>query len=296
MTKTLQELAEKAQSAQARREQQQLKRANERGTQQFDLVSVLNSHALMRYPVFSTRYGSQQQQEEPILYYSSDGSVSVEVKGSYGIPNQADANIIRWAISVARQVRTETGVVPEEISTTRYKLLKDLGKTVTGTNYRNLEQSLKVLGGINISGNIFDKNQEFTGTLMEFNYTRDGSGKIDKIVMIFNKNFRQHLQRDESVLTIPGEVLVSNNPLQIRLIEVARCHIGRKPKWEVRLTKLMSLCYEKRRSKYEFKRAVKKTRLPYSVEFRKSADSNDEVVVFQPSVEIKALDSAYSQT
>lgn len=227
MTKTLQELAEKAQSAQARREQQQLKRANERGTQQFDLVSVLNSHALMRYPVFSTRYGSQQQQEEPILYYSSDGSVSVEVKGSYGIPNQADANIIRWAISVARQVRTETGVVPEEISTTRYKLLKDLGKTVTGTNYRNLEQSLKVLGGINISGNIFDKNQEFTGTLMEFNYTRDGSGKIDKIVMIFNKNFRQHLQRDESVLTIPGEVLVSNNPLQIRLIEVARCHIGR---------------------------------------------------------------------
>ncbi|MEL6442480.1 MAG: replication initiator protein A [Cyanobacteria bacterium J06621_8] len=288
--KTLEELAEEAQSAQARREQEQLQRANERGAQQFDLVSVLNSHALMRYPMFTSISRSQKQQEEPILYYSSDGSVSVEVKGNYGIPNQADANIFRWAISAARQIRTETGAIPKEISTTRYHLLKVLGKAISGANYRNLEHTLKVLGGIQMSGNIFDKNQEFTGSLIEFSYTRDASGEIDRIVMAFGEKFRQHLQKDESVLTIPGEVLVSNNPLQIRLIEVARCHMGKKLKWEVGLTKLMNLCYEKRRSKYEFKRAVKKTHLPYSVEIRKSTSSKDEVVVFQPTADKKTLD------
>ena len=289
MVKSLRELADKAESAQVLREQEQLARANELGSEPFDLPSVLNSHVLMRYPLFSIRYASQEQQLEPIMYYSSDGQVSVEVKGNYGIPNQADANVIRWVISMARQIRVETGVIPEEICTTRYRLLKDLGKTISGGNYRNLEQTLKVLSGVQISGNIFNKNEEFTGSLVEFSYTRDVSGQPDKIRMTFSKTFRKHLQEEGSVLSLPGEVLVSNNPLQIRLIEVVRCHMGRSRKWQVGLTKLMALCYEKKRSKYEFKRAIKKTEIPYDVEFRKSLNRKGDVVIFQPKVKNLAL-------
>ena len=278
---TVHQIAQRVKKAEEARQKQQLQKANQLGSQPFDLVSVLNSHALMRLPVFSTRYSRQGQRTEPIFYSSHDGSVTIEVNGNYGIPNQSDGNIIRWAISVARQIRAKTGFIPEEISTTRYNLLKTLGKSINGANYRNLEHSLKVLGGLQISGNIFSKDKEFTGTLVEFDYTRDGSGEIDKIVMTFGKNFRKHLQQEESVLSIPGQILTSINPLQIRLTEVVRSHMGRSKKWEIGLEKLMLLCAEDKRSKYEFKRVVRKTKIPYRVDFRKSSTSKEDIAVFR---------------
>ena len=276
--KRAKELELKAEREENNQRQMKLKLANELGSQVVDLTQILNSHSLMRYPIFSTRYARQGYQTEPIRYQSSDGTVKFEISGMFGVPNQVDGNIIRWAISNARRILSQTGVMPEELVTSRYRLLKVMGKATSSKNYKNLESALKRLSGMHVSGNVFNKNEKFAGTLVSFSYTYDNLGQIDRVKMVFHKDFRDHLEQQKSVLALDDGILTSVNPLEIRLKELVRVGMGASPKWEISLNKLQPLCADTREMRY-FKRAIKGLKLPYSLSFRKSANG-DEIAVF----------------
>lgn len=278
LKKRARELELEADRKESEQRQMKLKLANQLGSQVVDLTRILNSHCLMRYPIFSIRYPRQGYQTEPIRYQSSDGKVSLEVTGIFGIPNQVDGNIIRWAVSNARRILNQTGIMPEELVTSRYRLLRVMGKAINGNNYHNLELALKRLSGMHISGNVFNKNEKFAGTLVSFSYTYDDAGQIDKVKMVFHKDFRDHLQQQKSVLALDNEILTSINPLEIRLRELVRVGMGVSPKWEISLKKLQPLCADTREMRY-FKRAIKSLKIPYRLSFRKSANGG-EVAVF----------------
>ena len=259
-------------------QKRQLKLANQLGTQVISLSRFVNAHNIMRLPLFSTKYSRNGRRTEPIRFVSKNGSIAFEVKGVSGIPSQVDANILRFAISKARKIRQQVGIIPEKIEVTRYELLKALGKKDSGGNYKSLEKSIECLGGMRIKGNIFRKDEIFTGSLLSFSHTYKEDGKIDKIKIFFNSELRSHLQKEKSVLAIPNEILISTNALKIRIMELVQAGMGHQQRWAVRLRHLRELCAYSRQTKF-LKHDIKRLELPYHLSFNKTIDG-DQVVIF----------------
>ena len=281
MEKTLKQRAEELQSQYDRnlasKRERQLKMANALGARTIYLPRYVNSHDIMRLPIFSTKYARNGRQNESIVFVSQNGEVYFEVAGAKGIPSQVDANILRYAISKGRKVRQKVGVMPEQIETSKYELLRILGRNDSKSNYMALEKSLQCLSGMQITGNIFDRDKIFTGSLVSFFYTNKDKRK-DTIQIVFNPIFREHLDKEENVLLIPDEILTSTNALKIRLIELVRVGMGTKKQWSIRLSYLRELCVYSREVKY-LKRDIKGLDLQYAVSFTKT-DDRDQIVLF----------------
>lgn len=263
---------------QAQDEEQRLKLANELGCQVISLPGYVNSHDIMRLPIFSTKYARNGRQLDPIFFISQNGDIKFEVAGTKGIPSQVDANILRYAISKGRRIRRKVGIMPEQVETTRYELLKVLGRNDSKSNYVALEKTLQCLSGMQITGNIFERDKVFTGSLVSFIYTSKPSKKRDKIQIVFNPTFREYLEKENAVLRIPDEILTSTNALKIRLLELVKAGMGGKYHWSIRLSYLRKLCVYAREVKY-LKREIKNLDLPYRVSFQKT-DDGDQVVSF----------------
>ncbi len=257
---------------------QQRKVANELGTQIISFSQFVNSHNIMRLPIFSTKYVRNGRRTEPICYSSQDGTVAFTVKGASGIPDQADANVLRYAISKARRVRRKIGVMPERVDVTRYELLRALGKSDSGNSYKKLEKTLECLAGMQLTGNVFRKDEMFTGTLVAFSYTYKANGQIDKIRIAFNEDFREHLEKEKAVLAIPSEILRETNALRIRIMELVQAGMGYDARWAVKLKYLRELCAYTRQMKF-LKQDLKKLKLPYHLTFTKAANG-DQVIIF----------------
>jgi len=272
------ELKSKEKVRQREEKKKKFKIANELGEEVVSLSRFVNSHNIMRLPLFSTKYVRNGRRTKPIIFNSQDGSVAFEVNGANGIPDQADGNIIRYAISKARKIRRRIGVTPQRVDVTRYELLKALGRATSGKNYRKLEESLKCLAGMQITGNVFAKDSIYTGTLVSFQYTKTPDSKVDKIRIIFNPKLHEHLEQEKAVITIPNEILMETNALRIRLMELVQAGMGYKDKWMMKLSYLKKLCVYDRELKY-FKRDITRLELPYVLTFIKG-DNRQQVVVF----------------
>ena len=255
-----------------------LKIANERGSQVISLSRFVNSHNIMRLPLFSTKYVRNGRRTKPIVFNSQDGSVSFKVSGANGLPDQAEGNIVRYAISKARKIRRGVGVLPEYVEVTRYELLTALGRTTSGKSYKRLEDSLECLAGMQVTGNVFGKGSMYTGTLVSFEYTKTKNGRVDKIRIIFNSKLHKHLEEEKAVLAIPNEILFETNALRIRLLEVIQSGMGYQGKWMMKLSYLKELCAYDRELKY-FKRDIGLLKLPYRLSFVKG-ENKEQIAVF----------------
>jgi hypothetical protein len=260
----------------------QEEKAFEMAISPISITRYRNAQNFMRLPLFSTKYARNGRQMAPIQYTSQDGSVAMEVTANskYGLPDQVDGNILRYAVSKAREIKMKTGVVPPGIEETRYKLLRVLGMDDCAKSYQWLEGALDRLSSAHYKGNFFSKDILFTGALLSFSYSYDDEGEIEKVAIAFNPVVRAYLQNDKSVLAIDGEILLSRSPLRIRLMELVQVHIGDSSEWSVKLDHLRGLCYSQRSLKH-FKVDLKGTDLSrYTLSFSKARDGK-QLVTFQ---------------
>lgn len=267
---------------------QKLKLANELGSQVISLSRFVNSHNIMRLPLFSTKYVRNGRRTKPIVFKSQDGSVSFKVSGANGLPDQAEGNIVRYAITKARKIRREVGVMPQYVEVTRYELLTALGRATSGKSYKKLEESLQCLAGMQITGNVFAKDSLYTGTLVSFQYTKTEDDKVDKIRIIFNPQLHEHLEEEKAVLAIPNEILFETNALRIRLMEIVQSGMGYQSKWMMKLSYLRELCVYDRELKY-FKRDINRLDLPYDLSFMKGGN-REQIAVFARRINTKTIE------
>lgn len=280
------------------------KQADELGQQSVSITRYRNGASIMRFPLFSTKYanGSNGRQQEGIRYSDSANGIHFEVtpNAQYGMPDQVDGNILRVIISKAREIHYTVSVCPSNLALTRCELLRALDISLGGKNYEDLHDRLDRLAGTQYKGNIFYKDEIFTGTLFSFSYptTNDPNGVVN---INLNHNFKEYLDQDKAVLAISDEILKLKSPLEIRLRELIQVHMGKeKRSWSVGLTRLSDLCQTKSPLK-EFKRTLKGAKIPYFVDFTGGRKLADQIVKFtvkerQPNPIAPIIDALVQET
>lgn len=261
--------------------QEETKRANKIAQAPIDITRYRNERNFMSYPVFSSIYpkgGKGRRIYDVYEYNDGERQFLVTPNHSYGMPDQVDGNILRYALSKAIEVKRKYRVIPSCVQVSRYELCKALGLTVGGTQYTEINNRLNRLAGAQFVGNVFKKDETFTGTLVSFSYPE----KKGQIQISFNPKLIDVLEEDSSCLTIPDEILKLRNPFQIRLIEFLRLRMGDKNEWVIGLNKLKDYCgVQKDMTLRLFKRNLMRQKVPYSITFSKSPNLINQKVIFQ---------------
>ena len=194
--------------------QEKVKKANKIAQAPIDITRYRNERNFMSYPVFSSVYpkgGKGRRSYDLYEYEDGERQFVVTPNSSFGMPDQVDGNILRYAISKAIEVRRKYGVVPSCIEVSRYELCKALGLSVGGTQYTEINNRLNRIAGAQFVGNVFKRDEVFTGTLVSFSYPK----KSGQIQISFNPKLLDAVEQDCSCLSIPSEILQLKNPFQI---------------------------------------------------------------------------------
>lgn len=259
--------------------QQQTEKANKIAKSPIDITRYRNERNFMSYPIFSSVYPKGGSRSYDIYEYNDgERKFIVTPNSTYGMPDQVDGNILRYAISKSIEVRRKYGILPSCIEVSRYELCRALGLATGGTQYREINNRLNRLAGAQFTGNVFKKDEVFTGTLVSFSYPQ----KSGQIQIGFNPKFLSVMEEDCSCLSIPSEILRLKNPFQIRLIEFLRLRMGDKHEWIIGLQKLKDYCgVQKDMTLRIFKRNLLRQVIPYSIEFSEAKKLINQKVIFK---------------
>ena len=262
------------------------RKANSRAEEPIDITCYRNERSVMGFPLFSTKYARGRERGTAPVEYQFETLTGkrffrVTPQPDFGMPDQVDANIIRYAISKAREIRYQVGTLPDYVEVTRYELCKQLGLGTSGKQYQELNKRLNRLAGAHFEGNIFQQKEVFTGTLVSFAYPEKCNGH-SAVQIIFNPKFKIYLEEDTACLAIPDEVLKLKSPLKIRLIEFLRLRMGDKDEWTIGLSKLAAYCgVPEERSLRLFKRDLQRIELPYKILFSSDSKTINQKVTFR---------------
>ena len=264
---------------------EKVEQANRIAQRPIDITRYRNERNFMSYPMFSTVYpkgGKNRRTNDVYEYNDGERKFVVTPNSSFGMPDQVDGNILRYAISKAVEVKRKYGAVPSCIEVSRYELCRELGLKTGGTQYVEINNRLNRIAGAQFVGNLFKRDEIFTGTLVSFSYP-EGTGQIQ---IAFNSKLLEAIEDDCSCLAISDEILRLKSPLQIRLIEFLRLRMGDKEEWVIGLEKLKNYCgVPKEMTLRLFKRNLLRQTIPYSIEFSSATKLINQKVMFRKSAD-----------
>jgi plasmid replication initiation protein len=206
--------------------------------------SFKGDQATMEAPIFSL---STKADKEFWRWSSVDGKKSVEVApGFYGRATQHDKDVLIFCISqlmAALNAGREPGRV---VRFTAHDFLRSTGRSTGGVGYERFRDALNRLAGTRITTNIT------TGKMR----AAKGFGIIDswEIVEKLPEDGRMvavdvklsdwlfNSVKSKEVLTINPEYFRLRKPLERRLYEIARKHVGRQGLWDIGLEALRDKC------------------------------------------------------
>ena len=251
-----------------------------------DISRYRNERSIMALPLFSTKCARRTSREvspmcHEITTPKGTKRFTVTPDPLLGMPDEVDANILRFAISKGREIRHRKGYFPDYIDTTRYELCDVLGLGRGGNQYRNIIERLERLEGVRFKGNIFSFNEKdiYGGPLITYRYLDESSAQ-SPIRIEFTLSFRKHLEQEAVCLTIPNEIMTMQSALQIRLTELVRLRMGNGVSWVVGLSKLRRECSAEETALKKFKYYISKVKLSYAVDFSKEKRLAEQKVRF----------------
>lgn len=234
--------------------------------------------ACMDAPIFSL---SKNKDTEDWEWTSVDRKRNIHIfpTEKYGRPTMFDKDIMLYLITYIASNLEKGRPVSRTLRFTPYKYFMALGKHPTGHNYKSLKNGLLRLTTTSIGTNIKTGSVEITNIfhlIESVNFYESGK-QIEGIEVrisewVFNSiNSRQ-------ILSINPAYFLLEKPLEKRLYEIARKHVGAQPKWKIRMDKLK----EKTGSRsdiYEFTRMLKDIQLADRIpDYRITI--NDKIVTF----------------
>ena len=197
---------------------------------------------LMAYNFFGL---TRERQTELPRY--DDGSFSIEVVGTkYGIANIWDKEILIYLESLL-QDRINRGEKPSPVfQFTANDLFRITGTKAAGTAYDRLEEGLKRLKGTMITTNLLDADghggeTEAFGWIDDYKIKwrekKSGERTMQAVKVLMGRRLYNAILKKNRVLTYDSRYF-QLCPLDKRLYEIARAHVGDQPGFKMGIEKL----------------------------------------------------------
>ena len=261
---------------------QEATEAKELACRPVGLTKYRNERNLMLYPFCST---SKRKRLKTIEYKSSDGKRWLEVTANhkFGMAKIWDFDILRFALSKAGEIKNIIGYFPPFVEFTVYECLKHLGRNPeSGKNVKWFREALPRLMSTTYRGNIFkdDANIEIGFTLIGYEYIEETSrGGSDKVRITFDERLVDSVRYQNSLLVINSDVIKEESGIKKRLLELIKTSKGESKEWSVKLNRLQQMCAHEGALK-EFKRQIKRYKLPWKLAFSNSVNGEDKITFF----------------
>lgn len=229
--------------------------------------SFKDDTATMEAPIFSL---STQEDQKLWVWTSGDGKKTVEVAPSfYGRATVFDKDVLIFAASQLTGAINRGETPSRKIRFKAYDYLNTTMRNTSGDNYERFKMSLKRLQGTQITTNIKTGKSRIAkgfGIIDDWQIV-EKSEKSDQMVAIeiTLSEWLYNAIVDQEVLTITPKYFELRKPLERRLYEIARKHVGKQKSWRITLENLRDKCgsvRELRRFRLDMKNICVSNNLP----------------------------------
>ena len=206
--------------------------------------SYKDDQATMEAPIFSL---ATREDLKIWRWTSVDGRKSVEVIPSlYGRATIRDKDILIYATSQLLAGINSGLPTSRTVKFVAYDYLMATHRGVRGEDYRAMRDGLDRLKGTSLKTNIYTSGLNSTSSFgLIDNYRIIERSSTDARMIAIEMTLSQWLYNAieaKEVLTIPSDYFLLRKPLERRLYEIARKHVGRQGMWKVSLATLASKC------------------------------------------------------
>ena len=241
--------------------------------------------ASMEAPLYSL---STKKDTSTWLWESEDGKKWVEVScnAEYGRATQHDKDILIYCMSQITAAINAGLEVSKTIRFTARDLLKVTGRGVRGDDYDRLKDALNRLRGTSITTNIktggkASRHAEGFGIIDRWRVIEksDPDGRMVAVEVTLSEWLWNGLTAQE-VLTIHPDYFRLRKPLERRLYEIARKHVGKQSVWVISLGALHRKSGSRsvlRNFKVDLWRIIKADSIP---EYRYFLDDDNKVTIY----------------
>ena len=201
-----------------------------------------NEKTLMAFNFFSL---TREHQTELPRY--DDGKYTIEVEGTkHGVASIWDKEVLIYLESLL-QDRINRGEAPSPIfQFTANDLFRITGSHPGGSAYERLEGALKRLKGTMVTTNLLDDDDEGGETggfswiddyRIKWRKNRNGEKSMQAVSVILGRRLYKAILKKQQILTYDSRYF-QLKPLEKRLYEIARAHVGKQPGFKMGLEKL----------------------------------------------------------
>jgi plasmid replication initiation protein len=206
------------------------------------LGSAKNERTLMAYNFFSL---TREHQTELPRY--DDGLFLIEVKGTIdGVASIWDKEVLIYLESLLQDRINRGEKLSPLFQFTANDLFRITGTKAAGTAYDRLEGALKRLKGTMVTTNLLDDDGGGGEThgfswiddyRIQWRKNRNGEKSMQSVRVILGRRLFNAIVKNRRVLTYDTRYF-QLGPLEKRLYEIARAHVGDKPGFKMGLEKL----------------------------------------------------------
>lgn len=232
--------------------------APQQQAQLFVAVPETPSQASMKAPIFSL---STREDLKVWKWASEDGKKSVEVQPSVcGRATQHNKDILIYCTSQLTEALNQKKASSKTVRFTAYDLLVATNRNVCGADYDRLKLALDRLAGTRIRTDIKTGGERISinfGLIDSWKITEKSpdDSRMVAIEVTLSDWLYNSIQAYE-VLTIHPDYFRLRKPLERRLYEITRKHVGKQGVWKVGLEVLRSKA-SSHADKREFKRMIR---------------------------------------
>lgn len=200
--------------------------------------SIKNDMASMEHPIFSL---STKPVTETRLY-EHNGNIIEVIPSVLGLATIWDKDILLYCLSQIREgMNKNRSDVSKLIRIIPYDLLKYIGRSTGGTDYKRLKAALKRIAGTQIITNIETNNivkSKGFPLIGEWEIAYSSNGRMEAIYITLSE-WLYNAALGKEILTLDKEYFSLRKGLERRLYELARKHCGSQPKWNISLELLL---------------------------------------------------------
>jgi plasmid replication initiation protein len=227
---------------------------------------------------------------------SEDGKKSIEVApGFYGRATQHDKDILIYCASQLTEAINK-GLQPSKtVRFTAYDFLVATNRTTGGVGYDRLKDTLNRLSGMRITTNIITGKSRIAkgfGIIDSWEVIEKStnSDRMIAVEVTLSDWLYNSIQAHE-VLTIHPDYFRLRKPLERRLYEIARKHVGKQGAWKISLETLRDKCgstREVRKFKADLKAIIEADTIP---QYRYQLGVGDMITIYDrdPNKALKAI-------
>jgi hypothetical protein len=260
-----------------------------------DLVdyALKDDQASMEAPIFSL---STREDLKVWKWISEDGKKSVEVQPSVcGRATQHDKDILIYCTSQLTEAINQKKPSSKTVRFTAYDLLVATNRNICGRDYDRLKAALDRLAGTRIKTDIKTGGERTTKNFglidsWEIVEKSPDDSRMVAIEVTLSDWLFSAIQAHE-VLTILPDYFRLRKPLERRLYEIARKHVGKQGAWKISLSALHGKSGSTdvlRNFKSKLKEIIEADTIP---QYRYQLGAGDMVTIYDrdPNTALKAL-------